>query len=101
MDEPESIASIAVAGREKLDNLITVVNCNLQRLDGPVRGNAKIIQELEGLYRGAGWNVIKVLWNQAWDSLLRKDNTGALLMRLEEINAVSYTHLTLPTICSV
>lgn len=86
MDEPESIASIAVAGRENLDNLITVVNCNLQRLDGPVRGNAKIIQELEGLYRGAGWNVIKVLWNQAWDSLLRKDNTGALLLRLEEVN---------------
>ena len=71
MDEPESIASIAIAGRERLDNLIVVVNCNLQRLDGPVRGNAKIIQELEGLYRGAGWNVIKVLWNHAWDKLLR------------------------------
>ena len=85
MDEPESIASIAIAGRERLDNLIVVVNCNLQRLDGPVRGNAKIIQELEGLYRGAGWNVIKVLWNHAWDKLLRGDNARALLERLEEI----------------
>ena len=86
MDEPESIASIAIAGRERLDNLIVVVNCNLQRLDGPVRGNAKIIQELEGLYRGAGWNVIKVLWNHAWDKLLRGGNARALLERLEEIN---------------
>ena len=84
MDEPESIASIAVAGRERLDNLIVVVNCNLQRLDGPVRGNAKIIQELEGLYRGAGWEVIKVLWNEAWDSLLRRHGS-ILLDRLEEI----------------
>ena len=63
MDEPESIAAIAVAGREELDNLITIVDCNLQRLDGPVRGNAKIVQELEGLYRGAGWEVFKVLWD--------------------------------------
>lgn len=84
MDEPESIASIAVAGRERLDNLIVVVNCNLQRLDGPVRGNAKIIQELEGLYRGAGWEVIKVLWNEAWDGLLRKHGS-VLLERLEDI----------------
>ena len=86
MDEPESIASIAIAGREVLDNLIVVVNCNLQRLDGPVRGNSKIIQELEGLYRGAGWDVIKVLWNEAWDKLLRDDDSGILLQRLEEIN---------------
>ena len=86
MDEPESIASIAIAGREVLDNLIVVVNCNLQRLDGPVRGNSKIIQELEGLYRGAGWDVIKVLWNEAWDKLLRDDDSGVLLQRLEEIN---------------
>ena len=85
MDEPESIASIAVAGRERLDNLIVVVNCNLQRLDGPVRGNAKIIQELEGLYRGAGWEVIKVLWNEAWDGLLRRHGS-VLLERLEDIN---------------
>ena len=70
MDEPEAIAAIAVAGREKLDNLITIVNCNLQRLDGPVRGNAKIVQELEGLYRGAGWDVFKVLWDSNWDRLL-------------------------------
>ncbi|DAC42764.1 MAG TPA: pyruvate dehydrogenase (acetyl-transferring), homodimeric type [Candidatus Thalassarchaeaceae archaeon] len=84
MDEPESIASIAVAGRERLDNLIVVVNCNLQRLDGPVRGNAKIIQELEGLYRGAGWEVIKVLWNEAWDGLLRRHG-NVLLERLEDI----------------
>jgi pyruvate dehydrogenase E1 component len=85
MDEPESIAAIAVAGREKLDNLITVVNCNLQRLDGPVRGNSKIIQELEGLYRGAGWDVFKVLWDTNWDRLFSKDSTGELLTRLEEI----------------
>ena len=86
MDEPESIASIAVAGREKLDNLIVVVNCNLQRLDGPVRGNSKIIQELEGLYRGAGWNVFKVLWDSNWDKLFEIDHDGALLARLEEIS---------------
>ena len=85
MDEPESIAAIAVAGREKLNNLITVVNCNLQRLDGPVRGNSKIIQELEGLYRGAGWDVFKVLWDTNWDRLFSKDSTGELLTRLEEI----------------
>ena len=86
MDEPESIAAIAVAGREKLDNLITVVNCNLQRLDGPVRGNSKIIQELEGLYRGAGWDVFKVLWDSNWDRLFSQDTNGVLLSRLEEIN---------------
>ena len=86
MDEPEAIAAIAVAGREKLDNLITVVNCNLQRLDGPVRGNSKIIQELEGLYRGAGWDVFKVLWDSNWDRLFSQDSNGVLLSRLEEIN---------------
>ena len=85
MDEPESIAAIAVAGREKLDNLITIVNCNLQRLDGPVRGNSKIIQELEGLYRGAGWDVFKVLWDTNWDRLFAQDVNGVLLARLEEI----------------
>ena len=85
MDEPESIAAIAVAGREKLDNLITIVNCNLQRLDGPVRGNAKIVQELEGLYRGAGWEVFKVLWDSNWDRLFAQDQDGLLLARLEEI----------------
>jgi len=86
MDEPESIAAISVAGREKLDNLITVVNCNLQRLDGPVRGNSKIIQELEGIYRGAGWDVFKVLWDSNWDRLFSQDTNGVLLSRLEEIN---------------
>ncbi|MAQ57182.1 MAG: pyruvate dehydrogenase (acetyl-transferring), homodimeric type [Euryarchaeota archaeon] len=85
MDEPESIASIAVAGRERLDNLIVIVNCNLQRLDGPVRGNAKIVQELEGLYRGAGWTVIKVLWGSGWDRVLNMDSNGELLARFEEI----------------
>jgi len=86
MDEPESIAAISVAGREKLDNLITVVNCNLQRLDGPVRGNSKIVQELEGIYRGAGWDVFKVLWDSNWDRLFSQDTNGVLLSRLEEIN---------------
>ena len=85
MDEPESIASIAVAGRERLDNLIVIVNCNLQRLDGPVRGNAKIGQELEGRYRGAGWTVIKVLWGSGWDRVLNMDSNGELLARFEEI----------------
>ena len=73
MDEPESLGAISLAGREKLDNLIFVVNCNLQRLDGPVRGNGKIIQELEGVFRGAGWNVIKVVWGRRWDPLLQQD----------------------------
>ena len=84
-DEPESLGAISMAGREKLDNLIFVVNCNLQRLDGPVRGNGKIIQELEGVFRGAGWNVIKVVWGGKWDRLLAKDKTGLLLKRMEEV----------------
>lgn len=85
MDEPESLGAITLAGREKLDNLIYVVNCNLQRLDGPVRGNGKIIQELEALFRGAGWNVIKVLWGSGWDQLLQRDTKGLLLKRMEEV----------------
>ena len=82
-DEPESLGSISLAGREKLDNLIFVINCNLQRLDGPVRGNGKIIQELEGVFRGAGWNVIKVIWGSAWDRLFAMDRDGLLLKRME------------------
>lgn len=78
MDEPESLGALTVAGREHLDNLIFVINCNLQRLDGPVRGNAKIVQELEGVFRGAGWNVIKVLWGSSWDVLFAKDKKGLL-----------------------
>jgi pyruvate dehydrogenase E1 component len=84
MDEPESIAGLAMAGREKLNNLIFVVNCNLQRLDGLVRSNGKIVQELEGIFRGAGWNVIKVLWDSCWDELFAKDKSGALKKRLNE-----------------
>lgn len=84
MDEPESLGAIALAGREKLDNLIFVINCNLQRLDGPVRGNGKIIQELEGQFRGAGWNVIKVVWGRRWDSLLARDESGLLRKRMSE-----------------
>ncbi len=84
MDEPESLGAIGLAAREKLDNLIFVVNCNLQRLDGPVRGNGKIIQELEGRFRGAGWNVIKVIWGSYWDPLLLKDKTGLLVKRMTE-----------------
>jgi pyruvate dehydrogenase E1 component len=83
-DEPESLGAISLAGRERLDNLIFVINCNLQRLDGPVRGNGKIIQELEALFHGAGWNVIKVVWGSGWDRLLAKDQTGLLLKRMEE-----------------
>ncbi len=83
-DEPESLGAIALAGREKLDNLIFVVNCNLQRLDGPVRGNGKIIQELEGVFRGAGWNVIKVIWGRHWDPLFKKDEKGKLQKFLDE-----------------
>jgi pyruvate dehydrogenase E1 component len=83
-DEPESLGAISLTGREQLDNLIFVINCNLQRLDGPVRGNGKIIQELEGLFRGAGWNVIKVLWGSGWDQLLAKDSSGSLRKRMEE-----------------
>jgi pyruvate dehydrogenase E1 component len=83
-DEPETLGAISLAGREKLDNLIFVVNCNLQRLDGPVRGNGKIIQELEASFRGAGWNVIKVIWGSRWDPLLAKDRDGLLRKRMEE-----------------
>ena len=84
-DEPESLGAISLAGREGLDNLIFVVNCNLQRLDGPVRGNGKIIQELEGVFRGAGWNVLKVIWGSRWDALLEKDKEGLLRRRMEEV----------------
>ncbi len=84
MDEPEALGAIALAAREKLDNLIFVVNCNLQRLDGPVRGNSSIIQELEGDFRGSGWNVIKVIWGSYWDSLLARDKKGLLRKRMEE-----------------
>jgi pyruvate dehydrogenase E1 component len=83
-DEPESLGAISMASREKLDNLIFVINCNLQRLDGPVRGNGKIIQELEGIFRGAGWNVIKTVWGSGWDPLIARDSTGLLLRRMEE-----------------
>ena len=84
MDEPESMGAIGLAGRERLDNLIWVVNCNLQRLDGPVRGNGKIIQELESDFRGAGWNVIKVIWGSRWDPLLAADSDGALVKVMED-----------------
>ncbi len=83
-DEPETLGAITLGARENLDNLIWVINCNLQRLDGPVRGNGKIIQELEGLFRGAGWNVIKVIWGCDWDEMLARDKTGLLLKRMEE-----------------
>jgi pyruvate dehydrogenase E1 component len=85
MDEPESLGAISLASREKLDNLIFVINCNLQRLDGPVRGNGKIIQELEAVFRGAGWNAIKVVWGSNWDPLLARDQTGLLRQRMEEV----------------
>jgi pyruvate dehydrogenase E1 component len=84
-DEPESLGALTLASREKLDNLIFVVNCNLQRLDGPVRGNGSIIQELEAAFRGAGWNVIKVIWGAGWDDLLARDSTGLLLKRMHEV----------------
>ena len=84
-DEPETLGAITLAAREELDNLIFVVNCNLQRLDGPVRGNGKIIQELEGAFRGAGWNVIKVVWGSDWDPLLAKDTEGVLVQRMNEV----------------
>src|SRR5438552_19187148 len=83
-DEPESLGSISLASREKLDNLIFVVNCNLQRLDGPVRGNGKIVQELEAVFRGSGWNVIKVLWGREWDELLARDVDGVLVNKMNE-----------------
>ena len=84
-DEPESLGAIALAGREKLDNLTFVINCNLQRLDGPVRGNGKIIQELEGIFRGAGWKVFKVIWGRHWDPLLENDHSGLLQQRMDEV----------------
>jgi pyruvate dehydrogenase E1 component len=90
MDEPESLGSITLASRERLDNLIFVVNCNLQRLDGPVRGNGKIIQELEAIFRGAGWNVIKVVWGSDWDSLISNDRDGILVRRMGEITDGQY-----------
>ena len=90
MDEPESLGSITLASRERLDNLIFVVNCNLQRLDGPVRGNGKIIQELEAIFRGAGWNVIKVIWGGDWDSLIQNDRDGLLVKRMGEITDGQY-----------
>ncbi len=85
MDEPESMGSITLASREKLDNLIFVINCNLQRLDGPVRGNGKVIQELEAAFRGAGWNVVKLIWGEDWDALLARDTTGLLMKRMGEV----------------
>ena len=84
-DEPESLGAISMAGRERLGNLIFVVNCNLQRLDGPVRGNGKIIQELEGVFRGAGWDVLKVIWGRKWDPLLENDSSGLLQQRMDEV----------------
>ena len=83
-DEPEAMGSISLGAREKLDNLIFVVNCNLQRLDGPVRGNGKIINELEAAFRGAGWNVIKVIWGSGWDRLLARDHSGMLVKLMDE-----------------
>ncbi|WP_261844189.1 pyruvate dehydrogenase (acetyl-transferring), homodimeric type [Aliamphritea ceti] len=84
-DEPESLGAIALAGREQLENLVFVVNCNLQRLDGPVRGNGKIVQELEGVFRGAGWNVVKCLWGRHWDPLFENDTSGLLKKRMDEV----------------
>ncbi len=85
MDEPESLGAITLASREKLDNLVFVINCNLQRLDGPVRGNGKIVQELEAAFRGAGWNCVKVLWGSDWDPLLAADKSGLLIKRMDEV----------------
>ena len=93
-DEPETLGAITLAGREKLDNLTFVINCNLQRLDGPVRGNGKIIQELEAAFRGAGWNVIKVIWGNDWDPLLERDDSGALTRRLGELVDGQYQKFT-------
>jgi len=93
-DEPESLGSISIAAREKLDNLVFVINCNLQRLDGPVRGNGKIIQELEALFRGAGWNVIKVIWGSDWDPILDRDTDGALVQRMNELVDGEYQRYT-------
>src|ERR1700722_13070765 len=85
MDEPESVGALTLAAREQLDNLTFVINCNLQRLDGPVRGNGQIIQELESLFNGAGWNVIKVLWGSDWDEVIAADKTGLLIKRMGEV----------------
>jgi pyruvate dehydrogenase E1 component len=85
MDEPESMGALTLASRERLDNLTFVINCNLQRLDGPVRGNGQIVQELEAAFRGAGWNVIKILWGGDWDPLLARDTTGRLVQRMNEM----------------
>jgi pyruvate dehydrogenase E1 component len=94
MDEPEALGALTLANRERLDNLIWVVNCNLQRLDGPVRGNGKIIQELEAIFRGAGWNVIKVIWGDDWDQLLARDEHGLLVRRMNEVNDGQYQKYT-------
>ncbi|MGA3017392.1 MAG: pyruvate dehydrogenase (acetyl-transferring), homodimeric type [Bryobacteraceae bacterium] len=95
MDEPESMGSLTLGSREKLDNLIFVINCNLQRLDGPVRGNGKMIQELEAAFRGAGWNVIKTIWGEDWDELLRRDTTGLLEKRMgEAVDGEFQTYIT-------
>src|SRR5229473_7596338 len=93
MDEPESIAALTLASREKLDNLTFIINCNLQRLDGPVRGNGQIIQELESLFTGAGWNVIKVLWGSEWDALFARDTNHALLRRFAKTVDGQYQNL--------
>ncbi len=92
-DEPESLGAITLASREKLDNLIFVVNCNLQRLDGPVRGNGQIIQELESAFRGAGWNVIKILWGSEWDPIIERDTEGLLVKRMGEMVDGEYQKL--------
>src|SRR5260370_10666359 len=92
-DEPESLGAITLASREKLDNLIFVINCNLQRLDGPVRGNGQIIQELESAFRGAGWNVIKVLWGSEWDPIFERDAEGLLVKRMGELVDGEYQKL--------
>jgi pyruvate dehydrogenase E1 component len=97
MDEPESIAGLTLAARECLDNLVFVVNCNLQRLDGPVRGNGKIIQELEALFRGAGWNVIKVIWGREWDELLARDADGVLVNKMNETVDGEFQRYTIET----
>ena len=94
MDEPEALGALTLASREQLDNLIWVINCNLQRLDGPVRGNGKIIQELEAVFRGAGWNVIKVIWGDDWDQLLARDADGLLVRRMNEVNDGQYQKYT-------
>src|SRR5690606_10216662 len=83
-DEPETLGAISLAGREGLDNLTWIVNCNLQRLDGPVRGNGKIIQDLEAVFRGNGWNVIKVVWGSAWDELIKNDVDGVLVDKMNK-----------------